>query len=52
MNKAVKAVWGSFKTQPLKFGAGVMIISLSIYVFIGGIILWYLKKQVSSYLPK
>ena len=37
MKKSVKAVWTAFKTQPLKFGAGLMMVSLSLYVFFGGV---------------
>jgi len=37
MNKTITAFWTSFKTKPMKFGVGFLLISLSFYMFFGDI---------------
>jgi len=37
MKKVIKSIWNSFKTKPLKFGLGMLLASLSLYMFFGNI---------------
>ena len=33
--KAIKSVWSAFKSKPLKFGIGILLLALSIFMFFG-----------------
>ena len=35
--KAIKSVWTAFKTKPMKFGIGMFLVAISIFMFFGGV---------------
>ena len=37
MKRAIKSIWNSFKTKPMKFGMGMLFASISLYIFFGDV---------------
>ena len=39
--KAIKSVWLAFKAKPLKFGVGILLLALSLFIFFGNVTVNY-----------